>query len=158
MAMKTFQPPKHHLFSVEGGLNLAGQVALHDKGWSSIMTDGQQSTKTARAERDEEMSSDNRSSMSPIENGTARVMRDETEPLDDQGTSQEEAAEILQILRDQLFDGSDEAFALALGRTSKEVKAWFSGNEPVDADVLLKARGIAIERGAESLLPDQQEA
>src|SRR6185503_9199149 len=113
------------------------------------MTDDQQSTKTARTERDEELSSDNRSSMSPIENGTASVMRDETEPLDDQGTSQEEAAEILQILRDALFDGSDEAFALALGRTAQEVKAWFSGNEPVDADVLLKARGIAMERGAE---------
>ena len=122
------------------------------------MTDGQQSTKTARTVRDDEMSSDNRSSMSPIENGTASILRDETEPLDDQGTSQEEAAEILQILRDELFDGSDEAFALALGRTPQEVKAWFSGNEPVDADVLLKARGIALERGAGSLLPDQQEA
>jgi hypothetical protein len=96
--------------------------------------------------------------MAPIENGTARVARDETGPLDDQGTSQEEAAEVLQILRDELFDGSDEAFALALGRTPQEVKAWFSGNEPVDADVLLKARGIAMERGAESLLPDHQEA
>ena len=122
------------------------------------MTDGQQSTKTARTERVEEMSSDNRSSMSPIENGTASVMRDETEPLDDQGTSQEEAAEILQILRDELFDGSDEALALALGRTPQEVKAWFSGNEPIDADVLLKARGIAMERGVESLLPDQRQA
>src|ERR1044072_9276546 len=67
------------------------------KGWSATMTDGQQSTKTARTESDE---SDNRSSMSPVENGTARVMRYETEALDDQGTSQEEAAEILQILRD----------------------------------------------------------
>ena len=122
------------------------------------MTDGQQSTRTARTEGDGEMSSDNRASMAPIENGTARVARDETAPLDDQGTSQEEAAETLQILRDELFDGSDEAFALALGRTPQEVKAWFSGNEPVDADVLLKARGIAMERDAESLLPDQREA
>ena len=118
----------------------------------------QQSAKTARTGSNEEVTSDNRSSMSPIENGTASVMRDETEPLDDQGTSQEEATEVLQILRDDLFDGSDEAFALALGRTPQEVKAWFSGNEPVDADVLLKARGIAMERGAESLLPDHQEA
>ena len=123
------------------------------------MTDAdlQQSTKTARTQGDEEMSSDNRSSMSPIENGTARTTRDETDALDDQGTSQEEAAEVLQILRDELFDGSNEAFALALGRTPQEVKAWFSGNEPVDADVLLKARGIAMERDAESLLPDQRE-
>ena len=119
------------------------------------MTDDQQSTKTARTEHDEEMWSDNRSSMSPIENGTARVIRDETEPLDDRGTSQEEAAEILQILRDALFDGSDEAFALALGRTPQEVKAWFSGNESIDADVLLKARGLAMERGVE--LDDETE-
>src|ERR1044072_4503864 len=115
------------------------------------MTDGQQPTKTARTE------SDNRSSMSPIENGTASVTRDETDALDDQGTSQEEAAEILQIVRDELFDSSDEAFALALGRTPQEVKAWFNGTETIDADVLLKARALAIERGIESLLPDQRE-
>ena len=122
------------------------------------MTDGQQSTKTARTERDDEISSDNRSSMAPIENGTARAMQDETEPLDDQGTSQEEAAEVLQILRDELFDGSDERLALALGRTPQEVKAWFSGNEPIDADVLVKGRALAMERGVESVLPDQREA
>jgi hypothetical protein len=108
----------------------------------------QQSTKT----------SDNRSSMSPIENGTARVTRDETEPIDDQGTSQEEAAEILQILRDEAFESSDEALALALGRTPEEVKGWFSGNEPIDADVLLKARALAMERGVDPDLDDQQEA
>ena len=121
------------------------------------MTDAdlQQSTKTARTQGDEEMSSDNRSSMSPIENGTARTTRDETDALDDQGTSQEEAAEILQILRDELFDSSDESLALALGRTTEEVKAWFSGNEPIDADVLLKARALAMERGLESLSQDQ---
>ena len=55
------------------------------------MTDGQQSTRTARTEGDEEISSDNRASMAPIENGTARVAREVTGPLDDQGTSQEEA-------------------------------------------------------------------
>ena len=122
------------------------------------MTDGQQSTKTARTESNEDMSSDNRSSMSPIENGTARVTRDDTDAIDDQGTSQEEAAEILRIVRDEAFDSSNEAFALALGRTPEEVKAWFSGDEPIDADVLLKARGIAMERGVESLLPDQRES
>jgi len=122
------------------------------------MTDGQQSTKTARTESNDEMSNDNRSSMSPIENGTARVTRDDTDAIDDQGTSQEEAAEILRIVRDEAFDSSNEAFALALGRTPEEVKAWFSGDEPIDADVLLKARGIAMERGVESSLPDQRES
>jgi hypothetical protein len=118
----------------------------------------QQSTNTARTASNEEVTSDNRSSMSPIENGTAGVTRDEAEPLDDLGTSQEEAAEILQILRNEAFDSSDEKLALALGRTTEEVKRWFTGDEPIDADVLLKARGIAMERGVESVLPDQQEA
>ena len=121
------------------------------------MTDGQQSTKTARTQGSDDGSSDNRSSMSPIENGTARVSRDEIDAIDDQGTSQEEATEILQILRDEVFDSSDEALALALGRTPQEVKAWFSGNEPIDADVLLKARALAIERGVESDLLDQRQ-
>jgi hypothetical protein len=135
-------------YQFRGGLNLARESGISDnekvEGWSATMTEGnrQQSTKTARTQPNEELSSDIRSSMSPIENGTARVSRDETEPIDDQGTSQEEAAEILQILRDEAF----------------EVKAWFSGNEPVDADVLLKARGIAMERGVDVDLPDQQEA
>lgn len=101
---------------------------------------------------------DNRSSMSPIENGTARVTRDETESIDDQGTSQEEAAEILQILRDEAFESSDEAFALALGRTPEEVRNWFSGNEPIDGDVLLKARALAMERGVEVEFDDEQDA
>jgi hypothetical protein len=103
-------------------------------------------------------SSDNRSSMSPIENGTARAMGAETDAVDDQGTSQEEAAELLQILRDEAFDSSDEALALALGRPPQQVKAWFSGNEPIDDDVVLKARGIAKERGVESILADQRKA
>ena len=130
------------------------------KRWNATMTEAnrQQSTKTARTESNKEATSDNRSSMSPVENGTARVTRDETDALDDQGTSQEEAAEVLQILRDEAFESSDEKLALALGRTTEEVKRWFSGDEPIDADVLLKARALAMERGVESLLHDQQEA
>src|ERR1044072_4076560 len=99
--------------SLHDGLNLAGNSGDSDnetvEGWSATMTEGnrQQSTKTARTQQDEESSSDIRSSMSPIENGTARVSRDETEPIDDHGTSQEEAAEILQILREEAFESSD---------------------------------------------------
>ena len=118
----------------------------------------QQSAKTARTGSNEEVTSDNRTSMSPIENGTTRVTRDETEPLDDQGTSKEEAAEFLQILRDEAFEASDEKLALALGRPTDEVKRWFSGDEPIDADVLLKARGVAMERGVEPMLHDEQKS
>ena len=46
--------------------------------------------------------------MAPIENGTARVARDETGPLDDQGTSQEEARAspyvTMQTTIDDLFE------------------------------------------------------
>lgn len=76
-------------------------------------------------------------------------MREETDALDDQGTTQEEAAEILQILRDNVFGSSDEKLALALGRSPQEVKAWLSGNQTIDADVLLKAKALAMERGVE---------
>lgn len=115
------------------------------------MTDGksQQSTKTARTNSSEEESSDKRSSMSPLENQTARSRRDETDEIDDQGTTQEEALEILQMLRDDVFGSSDEKLALALGRPPQEVKAWLSGSLNVDADGLLKARNLAMERAVE---------
>jgi hypothetical protein len=115
------------------------------------MTDGnsQQSTKTARMNDDEEVSSDKRSSMSPLENQTARGARDETDELDDQGTTQEEAVEILQMLRDDVFESSDEKLALALGRPPEEIKAWLSGKLEIDSDGLLKARNLAMKRGVE---------
>ena len=91
--------------------------------------------------------------MSPIEDGTPRVRREETDALDDHGTTQAEAADILQTLRDDAYDSSDEKLAVALGRSTEEVRAWFSGDETIDADVLLKARALAMERGVQ--LPDE---
>jgi hypothetical protein len=72
-----------------------------------------------------------------------------TNPLDDQGTNQTEGRAIIKRLRDQAFDGNDEQLALALGRPVEEVEGWTGGAEPVDDDVLMKARGIAQERGVE---------
>lgn len=97
----------------------------------------------------QESAKDNQASMSPIEDGTPRVMHEDTDALDDRGTTQTEAADILQTLRDEAFDASDEKLALALGRSPEEVRAWFSGDETIDADVLLKARALAMERGVE---------
>lgn len=54
---------------------------------------------------------------------------------------------MLKRLRDQGFDASDEKLAVALGRPIEEVEAWTGGVEPVDDDVIMKARGIAKERG-----------
>jgi hypothetical protein len=67
--------------------------------------------------------------------------------VDDQGTDQQEGRAILKRLRDQGFEASDEKLAVALGRPIEEVEAWMGGNESVDDDVVMKARGIAKERG-----------
>ena len=69
--------------------------------------------------------------------------------VDDRGTDQQQGHEILKRLRDQGFDASDEKFAVALGRPIEEVQAWMNGSEPVDDDVVMKARGIAKMRGVE---------
>jgi hypothetical protein len=41
--------------------------------------------------------------------------------------------------------------AVALGRPVEEVQGWMAGDtdEPVDDDIVMKARGIAKERGIE---------
>ena len=67
--------------------------------------------------------------------------------VDDKGTDQDEAQNMLKTLRDQGFDGSDEKFAVALGRTIEQVRAMISGAETIDDDVVMKARGIALNRG-----------
>ncbi len=74
----------------------------------------------------------------------------QTEPeIDDRGTGQEEAAQILKSVRDAAFDASDEKLALALGRPTEEIEAWTSGSGDIDGDVVIKARTLAINRGVE---------
>lgn len=67
--------------------------------------------------------------------------------VDDQGTTETEGRAILTRLRDAGFEGSDEKLAIALGRPVEEVQGLMGGSEPVDDDVVMKARGIAKERG-----------
>jgi hypothetical protein len=69
--------------------------------------------------------------------------------VDDRGTSEAEGRAILKQLRDRGFEESDEKLAVALGRPIEEVQGWTGGDEPVDDDVIMKARGIAKERGIE---------
>ena len=69
--------------------------------------------------------------------------------VDDKGTDQEEAQSILTTLRDQGFDGDNGKFAVALGRSAEQVQAMISGAETIDDDVVMKARGIALNRGIE---------
>jgi hypothetical protein len=72
-----------------------------------------------------------------------------TNQVDDQGTSETEGRALIKRLRDAGFNGSDEQLALALGRPVEEVQGWTGGAEPVDDDVVMKARGIAKERQIE---------
>jgi hypothetical protein len=67
--------------------------------------------------------------------------------VDDRGTGQEKAAKILRKLRDRAFEASDEKLALALGRPLEEITAWNAGQQVIDDDVVMKARGIAMHRG-----------
>jgi hypothetical protein len=67
--------------------------------------------------------------------------------VDDRGTSQEKAARMLLKLRDRAFDASDEKLAVALGRPVEEVAGWSAADALIDDDVVMKARGIAMNRG-----------
>lgn len=67
--------------------------------------------------------------------------------VDDKGTDQEEAKRMLTALRDRGFEGDNEKLALALGRSTEQVQALIDGTETIDDDVVMKARGIALNRG-----------
>ena len=67
--------------------------------------------------------------------------------VDDRGTGQREALQMLLNLRDRGLEASDEKLALALGRPIEEVRDWESGQQIIDDDVVMKARGIARLRG-----------
>jgi len=71
--------------------------------------------------------------------------------VDDRGTSETGGREILKRLRDQGFESDDEKLAVALGRPVEEVQGWMADatDEPVDDDIVMKARGIAKERNIE---------
>ena len=69
--------------------------------------------------------------------------------VDDKGTDQEEAQRILTTLRDQGFDSSNAKLGIALGRSEEQVEGMISGAETIDDDAVMKARGIALNRGIE---------
>ena len=67
--------------------------------------------------------------------------------VDDRGTDQAGASEILKHIRDGAFESSDEKLALALGRPTEEIEGWTHGGGSIDGDVIMKARALALERG-----------
>ena len=78
-----------------------------------------------------------------------RLENEDGRALDDRGTDAAAGLEILRRLRDSGFDGDDEKLSVALGRPHKEVEEWMQGTETLDDDIIMKARGIAQERGIE---------
>ena len=84
-------------------------------------------------------------SMSPLKDGSSEAERDFE--IDDRGTDQMEASQLLIKIKDEKFDSSDDKLALALGRPVDEIQAWMRGERIIDSDVLMKARALALERG-----------
>jgi len=69
--------------------------------------------------------------------------------VDEQGSEQFDALRLVRNLRDRAFDSSNEKLALALGRPLEEIETITDGGAIIDDDVIMKARGIAQERGVE---------
>ena len=69
--------------------------------------------------------------------------------VDDKGTDQEQARQILTALRDRGFDSDNAKLAIALGRSTEQVEGLLNGSETIDDDVVMKARGIALNRRIE---------
>src|SRR2546429_615732 len=88
-------------------------------------------------------------SMARIESGEASIGNEGEHVIDDQGTDQSEASEILRHIRDNAFEANDEKLALALGRPTEEIEEWTSGRGLIDGDVIMKARTLAMQRGFE---------
>ena len=106
-----------------------------------------QSSENERATEAVSADTERAGSMARLDNGNA-VSGQESEPeIDDQGTGQFEASQILKDIRDTAFDSSNEKLALALGRPTEEIEEWTSGSGLIDGDVVMKARALAIQRG-----------
>ena len=85
-------------------------------------------------------------SMSSLKDGSSEAAEQHYE-IDDRGTAQSQAVQILTRIRDEAFDSSDEKLALALGRPVDEIQAWTRGAQIIDSDVLMKARALGLVRG-----------
>jgi hypothetical protein len=109
---------------------------------------GKSETDTGVTERQaEKESSVKASSMAPQNDVESNLTGSENFELDDRGTNQEDALQLLNKIKAEVFQSSDEKLALALGRPVEEINAWAAGEQTIDSDVLMKARALALERG-----------
>jgi hypothetical protein len=67
--------------------------------------------------------------------------------VDDEGTGQDEAREMLRAFCEDGFGGDTEKAAQALGRPTGEIREMLDRESQVDDDLVMKVRGIAKERG-----------
>lgn len=142
---------------VAGGLIYAlesqrrqNQSAKADKGADKEATVPGRSSETSSANRkSDESQTGPAASMGKVENERTANAEESQHVIDDHGTDQFEASQILRSIRDKAFESSDERLALALGRPTEEISEWTSGSGLVDGDVLMKARTLAMQRGFE---------
>lgn len=69
--------------------------------------------------------------------------------VDDGGTTQDEARQLLGIFCRDGFDNDLNEAALVLGRPRRELEDFLNGDEEIDDDLIMKVRGIAQERDIE---------
>lgn len=70
----------------------------------------------------------------------------QNDALDERGTTPAQARAMIQKLRDDAFEGSDEKLAVALGRTEQEIFDILHSETGLDDDLIMKVRGIAQQR------------
>ena len=141
---------------IAGGLvyalesNRRKQATANRKSLSDSKSSATLTASTDATENDSGAQTGRGASMAPVENGKATDLQSEDQHrIDDQGTTQTEASQILKEIRDIAFNANNERLALALGRSEEEIEQWTSGNGLIDGDVLMKARALAIQRGVE---------
>jgi hypothetical protein len=110
------------------------------------MTVTKEKSMTQNKDQESSQGGGSRASMARIKEGAAPNLDNEPK-IDDRGTDQSEALQILTAIRDGAFDSSNEKLALALGRPTEEIEEWIRGEGTIDGDVVQKARALAIERG-----------
>jgi len=74
-------------------------------------------------------------------------MEIESNIVDDAGTDQGEARELLRAFCDKGFDGDVDRAAVALGRPASALRELMDGQHEIDDDLVMKLRGISNERG-----------
>ena len=67
--------------------------------------------------------------------------------VDNSGTDQDTAREMLKKLSAGAGDGGLAHLGLIMGRPEGELQRFMNGEEPIDDDFVMKMRGIAGERG-----------